>query len=475
LFAKAAEMPAETGRLQMWRLADAARIGGLKIPEAFRPRVGAPPPAAPPTPVDPGQQPYEHAFTDQQGAERLVLERRGDRGSHPHLLFVGARVRKRLDNKFLLAAFDVRSGASLWQTPLLRLKGRGQEPGFFEAFVHRDLVIVHGLYDVLALGALDGRLRWRYRVPFDFEIRHALLSGDLLVLAGKTETLALYVQTASEMGEVAWQVQELGGLYIAPYMRADRLVSVRKLPFSVTVRSRTTGGLIGRLELPDLSLHDPHPLLEGGPRALPVAHVEHLLAVSDGWYYVMIDTDALRIRWKRLIDANDITREPAMRFALSTGYFSVLKEDYEKKAFYLLSAETGEVLWRLDSTSARDRPLHSVLIAGEKLYGIEPHAGQGFYLVRRDCRTGRRQFRRPFVGYQGRPSVRLLDRVFGGHVVVRVADRQEFELRAFDATTGKGALRLQREGVGPFGVHGKVSATVQNGRLVLLRKDELSL
>ena len=45
-----------------------------------------------------------------------------------------------------------------------------------------------------------------------------------------------------------------------------------------------------------------------------------------------------------------VPREPALRFALSSGYLSVLKEDYDKKAFYLLSADTGRVLWRLDST-----------------------------------------------------------------------------------------------------------------------------
>ena len=73
----------------------------------------------------------------------------------------------------------------------LRLKGKGDEPGFREAFVWGDRVVVHGFYDVLAFGLDDGRLRWRYRVPFAFEIRHALMSGDLLVLASKTETVAV--------------------------------------------------------------------------------------------------------------------------------------------------------------------------------------------------------------------------------------------------------------------------------------------
>ena len=128
-------------------------------------------------------------------------------------------------------------------------------------------------------------------MPFDFEIKETVLSGDLLLLAGKTETVALYVPTENPMGEVAWQVAEMGDLYMAPYLRGERLVSVRKMPFRVTVRYRATGQLISRLELPDLSLLEEHPLLEKGPPALPAAHSANLLAVTDGRYYLMVDTD----------------------------------------------------------------------------------------------------------------------------------------------------------------------------------------
>ena len=98
------------------------------------------------------------------------------------------------------------------------------------------------------------------------------MSGDLLVLAGQSETLALYLPTEDPRGEVVWQEKEEGDLYAAPYFHGDRLVSVRKMPFNLTVRYRSTGQLMGRLALPDLSLFDEHPLLENGPRELPVAH-----------------------------------------------------------------------------------------------------------------------------------------------------------------------------------------------------------
>ena len=105
--------------------------------------------------------------------ERLVLERRGDRARHPHLLFLGSRVKKRLDNKFTLSCIDLRNGKIFWETKNLRLRCSGQEPGFFEAFVVGDLVVVHGLFNVLAFDVNSGKARWHFRVPFDFEIRHA--------------------------------------------------------------------------------------------------------------------------------------------------------------------------------------------------------------------------------------------------------------------------------------------------------------
>ncbi len=282
-------------------------------------------------PVDPKQMARTREFEDEDGAARLVLQRRGQRDREPQLLFLGERIRKRLDNKFVVTAIDMTTGEDAWKTEELRLKGKGQEPGFFDAFVFSDMVLVHGLYDVLALDLADGKVRWRYRVPFDFEIRSALLSGDLMILGGATETIALWVDTDSPTGDVVWQTSELGDQYIAPYMRGDRIISVRKFPFSVTVRYRATGRLIGRLELPDLSTFDEHPLVENGPRALPIAHHGKFLVATDGWYYMLIDVERLAVVWKRLIDNNNVTAEPPLRFALSDDYLAVLKQDYDAK------------------------------------------------------------------------------------------------------------------------------------------------
>ena len=485
LFRKAAAMKGQAARRTFWRLSDVARVCGLTVPQAYRAGVAAPPPADQPTPLNLPFTEREDQYQSQQELAWLVLERRGDRKVKPDLVFLGGRLKKRLDYyNFTLACVDANTGKLLWKgkqhwggrrTDELRLRGKGNEPGFFEAFVHGALVVVHGLYDVLAFALADGTLRWRYRVPFDFEIKHAAMSGDLLVLSGKAETLALYVPADDPRGELVWQEKDEGDTYAPPYFHGDRWVSVRKLPFNATVRYRATGKLRGRLALPDLSLHAQHPLFDQGYAGLPVVHDGKLLVVSDGWYYIAVDVEQMKIVWKRLIDHNDPTREPALRFALAGDYLAVVKEDFDRKAIYMLSSRTGEVLWHTDpKVASPPQPMHSMLIVGDALYGIQIHPGQGFYFAGLHCNTGRPLFRRTEEkGYQGKPQVRLLPRLFGQHAVATVKDRQDFELKAFDVRNGKLLHRLKAKGVGNLGEHGRVSATIQNGKLFLLSKDKL--
>jgi len=476
LFADADRKKGAARKRRMWRLADAARVCQLRLPARFEAEVCAPAVVDRPVPV--AREPADRALdvSDAEGINWLVLERRGDRTRRPELLFLGGRVRKRLDNKFILTCVDLTTGRAAWRKENLRLKGTGQEPGFFEAFVYRDIVVFHGLYDVLAHRLDTGEALWRYHVPFNFEVQHAVMSGDLLILCGKTETIALRIPADSPAGEVAWQVKERGDAYLPAYFHGDRLVSVRKMPFNVTVRYRATGKLMGRLDLPDLSMHDVHPLLDPGPRALPAAHDGKMLVVSDGWYYILLDIERMRTVWKRLIDNNDLTREPALRFALKGDYLAVLKEDYDQKVIYMLSSRTGEVLWHTDPKNPRSpQPIHSMLIDGEAIYGLGVYPGQGFYVVGMKCRTGERLFRGVVADYDSRPIVRMVPRTIAGHVVVELQDRQRFEVMAFDLQKGNLYRKVRKKGVGPFGAHGKVSATVQNGRLVLLCKDQLAM
>lgn len=461
-------------RKRLWALADTARVLGLKLPAAFAKRLTAPPPPPVPTAIAVPVQERDHEFPGDAGAARLLLERRDGLRVHPDLFFVGARVKKRLDNKFEVECIELKSGKAKWKTENIRLRGLGQEPGFHEAFVLEDRVIVHGLYDVIALGLKDGKKLWHFRTPFDFEIRHSVLSGDLLVLSGKAETLALYLNTSNGNGEVAWQVPEQGDLYALPYFHKDRLVSVRKLPFSVTVRYRATGKLIGRLALPDLSLHEAHPLIKEGPRTVPVAHEGSQLVVTDGWYYIALDIETLSVRWKRLIDQNDVTRQPAMRLFLGGDYLAVLKENYDQKVIYMLSSKTGATLWYTDPKNARSpQPMYSMLIQDGKAWGIGVHPGQGFYFVGRDAKSGKRLFQTKCEGYQSKPTVKLLPARYGDYGAITVMDRQNFELKLMDLKKGKVVHTIRQKGVGPFGTHGRVSQLVQNGKMLLLCKDKL--
>jgi len=473
-------------RRKMWGLADTARVCALTVPKRFHDKVYAVGKASRSVSVKFPLTDTTHDTKDERGTAWLVVERRGNRAQNPNMMFLAGRVKKKFDNKFVLWAKDLNSGKVIWKASEkrgerrfeeIRLKGKGNEPGFFEAFVQGDIVVVHGLYDVLAFALKDGTLKWRYRVPFDFEINHALMSGNLLVLSGSSETLALYMQTRDPRGEVAWQAEEEGNLYIPSYVDGERLVSVRKLPFGVTVRYRGTGKLIGRLALPDLSLATEHPLLDDGPTALPAVHDDGVLVVTDGWYYVAVDTRKMKVMWKRLIDNNDASREPPMRMALKGEYLAVVKQDFDIKTIYMLSSQTGNILWNTDPKNANSaRPIHSMVIAGDRLYGIQPHAGQGFYFVCMDCKTGKWVFKpREEKGYGGVPEVQLSPSLYGKVAMVRIKDRQDFELKVFDTKKGSLMHRVQVKGAGNFGEHGRVSATVQDGKLALFGSNELKV
>jgi len=473
-------------RKRRWMLADAARVGGLTLPDAFRRKLLAPESEVPPAAVRGPMTNRKVSFDKERSPEWLVLERMDRHDRLPDAMFLGGRVKKRLDYKFLLYRVEVSTGKVLWKAresrgnqwmDEIRLGAKGDEPGFSKAFVYEDIVVVHGMYEVLAFGLNDGKLRWRYVAPHTFEIRHALMSGDLLVLAGNSETIALYLGADDPRGEIVWQEKEEGEPYSPPYFHGDRLVEVRKMPSNLTVRYRSTGKLIGRLALPDLMLHDEHPLIERGPRALAIAHDREKLAVTDGWYYIMVNVEKMKIVWKRLIDANDVTRLPPMRFELNGDYLAVVKQDYDVKAIYMLSSVTGAVLWRTDPKNpGSPYPIHSMFMRDGKLYGIKPYPGQGFYLAGIDCKTGKNLFRPTLQdGYGGKPECTLRHELYGNALVVAIKDRQDFELKAFDAGSGKRLHTVKIKAAGRFGDPGCVSATVQDGSLALMGKRDLIL
>jgi len=101
LFRRSAEMKGPEGRQKLWRLADLARICALKVPEAYRARVTAPAGRAAPAALVPPFVDREDELQAREGTAWLVLERRDDLAKAPDLLFLGGRVQKRFDSKFL--------------------------------------------------------------------------------------------------------------------------------------------------------------------------------------------------------------------------------------------------------------------------------------------------------------------------------------------------------------------------------------
>ena len=116
-----------------------------------------------------------------------------------------------------------------------------------------------------------------------------------------------------------------------------------------------------------------------------------------------------------------------------------MKEDFDRKAIYMLSSRTGEILWNTDPKKADSpQPLYSMIMEGDRIYGFQVHPGQGFYFAGLDCKTGKPLFKRTEeVGYQGKPLANLLPRLFGPHAVALVCDGQDFEVKVFDVASGK--------------------------------------
>ena len=119
--------------------------------------------------------------------------------------------------------------------------------------------------------------------------------------------------------------------------------------------------------------------------------------------------------------------------------------------------------------------MYVVMVAGERAYGIEVHPGQGFYFRGVECKTGKLLFRTECKDYQAKPEVTLINRLYGNFAVAQVSDRQDFQVKVFSVAEGKDAYTLADKGVGPFGVHGRISGTVQSGRVILLSKDKLGM
>lgn len=401
----------------------------------------------------------------------IVLEREGDINLHANLLFLGVKLPKKKDFKFSVVCFDLNTDKEVWRKDEFRLKDEGREPGFFKAFVYQDTVVVNGMYDVYAFHIKTGAELWHYKVPYSFEILDATMSGNIFAISGTTETIALQIDTKSPIGEVAWQQKEEGTIYYKPYFLNELFISVRKFPFNITSRHRTTGSLLARLALPDLSTVESHPILKEGPPELPIAKCGRFVAATDEKYLLVYDVVKMDLSWKTPLLNVDLSKDLKMRIAVNEKYVTLIKEDYDRKAIYCYNMANGEILWNTDpANSGSAQPIYSMLIEGDILYGIGEHPGQGFFFTAYDCTKGVIKFKKLIEGYGSIPLVRIRPLVYDKHLAIELQDRKDFQLLIVDKNSGEIVKKVSEKGDGPIGEGGRVSMTVQDGHPVLFSK-----
>lgn len=405
----------------------------------------------------------------------IAMERDGDQSISPNLMFVGVKLPKKIGFRFSVVCFDLSLGKEVWRKDEFRLKDLGKEPGFYKAYVYKDMVVVNGLYDVFAFNLKDGAEIWHYKTPYSFEIYEATMSGNIFVLSGDNETIALQLDTKSPIGEVAWQQKEDGNIYFKPYFFNDVLISVRKFPFNITSRHRTTGSLMAQLSIPDLSQVESHPLLKEGEPSLPIACYGHLMVVTDEKYILLYDIVKMELIWKALLQNVDLSKDLKMRIVMNDKNIILVKEDYDLKAIYCYDVKTGEIKWKTDPDDEEGaQPIYSLLLEGDTIYGIGVHPGQGFYFASYDCEKGALKNKKLIEGYGSIPLVKLRSQVYGNHVVVEVQDRKDFQLLVLDKNSGEILKKVADKGDGPIGEVGRVSMTVQDGHPILFSKTKFS-
>jgi outer membrane protein assembly factor BamB/tetratricopeptide (TPR) repeat protein len=401
----------------------------------------------------------------------ITLEREGDLTIQPNLLFVGVKLPKKIGFRFSLVCFDLAQGKEVWRKEEFRLKDLGKEPGFYKAYVYKDMVVVNGMYDVFGFSLKDGAEIWHYKTPFSFEIYEATMSGNIFAISGGNETIALQIDTKSPVGEVAWQQKEDGNIYYKPYFLNDLFISVRKYPFNITSRHRTTGSLMSRLSIPDLSQVDAHPMIKDGPLALPIARYDRFVVCSDEKYVIIYDVVKMEMIWKTPLANVDLSKDLKMRVTMNEKYVVLIKEDYDRKAIYCYNLLTGDVMWNTDPTNSGSlQAIYSLQLDGDTLYGIGEHPGQGFFFVAYDCTKGTKKFNKIYEGFGSVPIVKLRDKIYGKNVVAEVQDRKDFQIIVLDKTSGEATKKVSDKGDGPIGEIGRVAITVQDGHPVLFSK-----
>ncbi len=492
----------------LWRyaeLAEACGLGTNLVPDGKKGLEPLRPPCHLPSGSD---ATVVEAQNEDSEIVRLALPQKGNTAETAHLLFVGGRKRKAYGNRFAVLCWNMKENRKEWESRDILLHGpvvgeEGFEVGFEEIFIHGDLAIVHGLYDVIALEWKTGKAanpsgkkeaKWHFRVPLGFEIRSVNLFGDVLILCGRGSTIALSPTT----GDILWEEAETGEYYAGPFVHHDVVLSIRTSPSAVSFRTLGSGRLLTRLALPGLTTNRKHPIFAGeaaqrnpagaeAVEAYPVACAEGTLAVSDGKTFYLVDLTARRIRWATPATKLDLVTDPAYRMWIHGGRLFVLKPYYSVLENAVYATDTGELLWRrreggkkvegkLKQFAKTDAEigqasvglvLSSMVFVDNVAYGIRYEmGGSSVTLVGMDPASGKQLMEIRETGYTD-PEAYVEPSWSAGCVVVRIQDGNRFELWQVDVKQKKIAQKLTLEAVGRLGEYGDVSAVWQGPYLAL--------
>jgi len=472
MIARARAQPEPERRIRLWRLFDLGRTNGLATPAPLAAlcevRVEREPAAA----LAPSYGSATHELPADANTLLCLLERRGERKGGEGLLFVGSRSKRAHGNKFGLLCWDAAAEEKRWGVSEIRLKGKGNEVGFEECFVHGGKVVVHGRFDVLSFGLADGKEAWRFRVPFNFEIEQAASVEDLIILCGHDRTLALHHAS----GQIVWEAPEMGAPYCEPFLRDNVLVTVRVNPSGVSFRNLGTGRLLAHQDLPRLLMTREHPVLKRAGKRVPYSFDGESLLLTDGWDYVVVDTAKRKVKWQKRIENVDRFSPLPLPFRLwvSGEEILCLKRQYDTHAAEMFNTETGVHLWtKLEER--KEGPIYSAAFDGKTVYGVhhEPDL-KTVTLLGIDRRSGKRVLRWKKVGYE-EPEVFLDGEMHGRHLVARTKDKQSYELLLFNVDTKKLTGAVKVKGFGDFGNYGEVSFVVQDRHLAILSGAKLTV
>jgi hypothetical protein len=503
LVGKTGSMKPVERQTMLWKFADLAQACGLGDGLVSGGKKGLTR-AAPPDHMPSGAgKALEEKKNEDPDMVRLALPQKGRVKDTAHLLFVGGRKRRAYGNRFTVTCWDMKVNKRAWVSREILLGGKvaGQEAyevGFEEIFLHGELAIVHGQYDVIALSCdpgadLDQRgkkdSRWHFRAPLGFEIKSVELCGDVLVLCGRGSTVAISPLT----GEILWDAAEMGEFYAGPFFHGDVVLTVRKSPSEVSFRKVGSGRLLSRLSIPGLSTNRKHPMftLEGmggnpaaaeAAEAYPVACRQGTLALTDGLTYHVVDLEKRKLRWSCGASKLDRSRDAAYRMWIDGGRLFVLKPYYAVLENAVFDLASGAMVWRrreggkkMDTMlkkyadqdaeeggrAATGLVLTSMQFIGGEVYGIKYQmGGTSVVLVGMDPASGNEIMNVGEKGFSD-PEAYVEPSWSAGCVNVRIQDGNRFELWQVDVKAKKIVQRLKLEGYGRLGEYGDCSMAWQ--------------